>query len=388
MNAEASALTARRTPLYEDHRQLGAKFTEFSGWTMPVLYSGIIDEHHNVRNLAGLFDVSHMGEIRVSGEHALPFLQHLTTNDVSRLKVGEAQYSLLLNPDGGVIDDIIIYRLAANDYLLCVNAGNAEKDWNWIQRSNTFGAKLENLSDSYGQLALQGPRAREILSRYLEQPAEEYSVENFRPFTFRIIRHKVRDFGIAEMIVACTGYTGEDGFEIFCPAGATSGLWQELLEVGAASGLKSIGLGARDTLRLEVCYPLHGHELRDDLNALWSAVGWVVKYDKGDFIGRDALVKEKERGLSKKLVGLEVLDRGIVRDGAKLFRTSDGETPDGEVGWVSSGTKTPTVDKAVALAFVPPELSALGTQLLAEVRGKFLKVAVVSRPFYQRNTKS
>lgn len=369
----------KRTPLYERHRSHGAKFTEFGGWDMPVQYTGLVDEHHTVRQAAGLFDVSHMGEVVVSGREAFAFLQYVTSNDISRLSAGEAQYSLLLNEKGGVVDDIIVYKFADDEYFLCVNAANTAKDFAWLTAHNKFDCKVENVSDRYGQIALQGPRSREVLQKLLGLSAGEVAIEAFKPFTFRRIDFSLPSTGKVELIVACTGYTGEDGFEIFVPVRGTVDLWDSLLEAGSHIPVKPAGLGARDTLRLEVCYPLHGHELSDDVSALASGVGWVVKFDKGDFIGKAPLVAEKARADGLKLVGLEVIDRGIVRDGSKLYSLQGAE-----VGWTTSGTKPPTVDKAVALGFVPASLSKLGTELSADVRGKRLAVRVVAKPFFKR----
>ena len=370
----------KKTPLYENHRAAGAKFTEFGGWLMPVTYSGLVDEHHSVRNGAGLFDVSHMGEITVRGPEAFAFLQYVTSNDVSQLRVGTAQYSLLLNPNGGVVDDIIVYKFADDDYFLCVNASNTPKDFAWLTEHNTFNCKVTDESANYSQVALQGPRARDILAKLLKVSRELVAESAFPAFTFQRTNIVLPKMGTTAVIVACTGYTGEDGFEIFAPAAAGPELWEQLLSLGADVPLKPAGLGARDTLRLEVCYPLHGHELSDTVSALSSAVGWVIKFNKGEFVGKEPLLREKAAGVKRRLVGLEVLDRGIIREGAKLF-TADGSR---EIGWVTSGTKPPTVDRAVALGFVPDTLAELGTELKAEVRGKLLAVKVIAKPFYKR----
>ncbi len=360
----------KKTPLYDAHEKHGARFTEFGGWLMPVQYSGLVDEHVTVRTKAGLFDVSHMGEVFVRGPKAVEFLERVTTNNVSRLKDGEAQYSLVLNEKGGVVDDIIIYRLAAAEYLICVNAGNTEKDWAWFQEKNkSIGAELENASAAFGQIALQGPAARAILAAFLGVPAKEVSEASFPAFTFKRVN---------DLIIAATGYTGEDGCEIFCPARETPAVWEKLMKCGEPFGLKPAGLGARDTLRLEACYPLHGHELTDDISPLCSGLGWVVHFDK-DFIGKEALVAEKEKGLPYRLVGLEVAERGIIRGETKLF---DGN--DEECGWVASGTMTPTLNKAVGLGFVRPKYAAVDTELKAQVRERFLKVRVIKKPFYKR----
>ena len=375
-----SKTEGKKTPLYENHKAAGAKFTEFGCWLMPVTYSGLVDEHHSVRNGAGLFDVSHMGEITVRGPEAAAFLQYITSNDISKLTVGAAQYSLLLNPDGGVVDDIIVYKFADDDYFLCVNASNTPKDFAWLTKHNRFNCKVTDESADYSQVALQGPRSREILAKLLKVDAKSIAVEQFPAFTFRRTTISLPSQGETKVIVACTGYTGEDGFEIFAPAAAGPSLWETLLELGRDVPLKPAGLGARDTLRLEVCYPLHGHELSDTVSALSSGVGWVIKFNKGDFVGKEPLEREKATGVKRRLVGLEVTDRGIIREGAKLF-TADGQS---EIGWVTSGTKPPTVDRAVALGFVPENLSALDTELKAEVRGKLLAVKVIAKPFYKR----
>ena len=376
-----SEATIRRTPLYDVHKEAGARFTEFGGWEMPVQYSGVIDEHNTVRRAAGLFDVSHMGEISVRGPQAFTFLQHAVTNDLSRLHPGEAQYSLLLNEQGGVVDDIIVYQFAADDYFLCVNAANAEKDFQWLNKNKIKDVLVENLSGSYAQLALQGPRAREIIALIPGLDKLDYALAAFPSFTFR--RSSVSLAGKSEpVIVASTGYTGEDGFEIFCPPKAVQALWEALMKAGASFGIKPIGLGARDTLRLEACYPLHGHELRDDLPAVGCGVDWVIKLRKPNFIGREALLERIEEGIGYQLIGFEVADAGIVRGDTLLY------DEDKQVGWTSSGTKTPTLNKAIGLGFVEPGLSAVGTVLQADVRGRRVSVRVIPRPFYKKGSAS
>jgi len=384
MSAEPNTQAeSKRTPLYEEHKKLSARFTEFGGWTMPVSYSGVIDEHQTVRTAAGLFDVSHMGEIFVRGPKASEFLEHVSTNKLASLENGRAQYSLLLNEEGGVIDDIIIYRFSSENFLICVNAGNSEIDWQWLQKCNkAYGAELENASPRFGQVALQGPKARAILSKSLHKDPARFSPEAFPAFSFREEHFPLGSGKESTVIVACTGYTGEDGFELFCPADATPAIWQVLLSAGGAEGLKPAGLGARDSLRLEACYPLHGHELSPKMNPLSSGLAWVIDLGK-NFIGKAAVLKAKEDGLAHRLVGLEVVDPGIVREGAELF-SEDGE----KIGWVTSGTKPPTVNKSVALAFVRPSCAGLGTPLKADVRGKLLRVLVIKKPFYKRQAEA
>lgn len=351
---------------------------------MPLQYSGLVDEHLTVRQKVGIFDVSHMGEIAVRGPQALSFLQYLTGNDVSRLESGLAQYSLLLNPMGGVVDDMIIYHMNKEDYFLCVNAGTTEKDFRWIKDHSPKGVEIENLSSDYAQLALQGPHAGAVLAEVLRWKQEELSPSKFPFFTFcfhdavhRLNLESVNNEK-SKLMIARTGYTGEDGFEIFCPTALAPDLWDLFLDVGSGHGLKPAGLGARDTLRLEACFPLYGHELGDELPAIGCGVSWTIKFDKGDFIGREALLKLKETGVSKKLVGLEVLDRGIIREGTKLQKAGV------DIGWVSSGTKTPTLNKAIGLAFVNIEEALLGNEFFAVVRDKNLLVKIVPMPFYQR----
>jgi aminomethyltransferase len=322
-----------------------------------------------------------MGEITVTGPNAFDYLQFVTSNDVSKLSPGKAQYSLLLNEGGGVVDDIIVYMRGENDYFICVNAANTDKDYKWLcEQNHKHNADVKNVSADYGQIAIQGPKAVEILAAVAGCDAAKYSVENFANFTFRDETFEI-DGESFEVITARTGYTGEDGFEVFCPAAKAAVLWDALIAAGEPKGLKPCGLGARDSLRLEVCYPLHGHELGDEISALSSGVGWVVKLKKGEFIGREALQAEKDAGLKRKLVGLEVLDRGIVREECKLYNDAGDE-----VGWTTSGTKPPSINKAVALGFVPTEMAANDTELFAEVRGRKLKVKVIPKPFYKKSS--
>ena len=365
--------TLKRTPLYGCHQQAGAKFVGFGGWEMPVQYSGVIEEHRTVRSAVGLFDVSHMGEIFVSGPKAFEFLQDVSANDLSKTKPGRAQYSLLLNEQGGVVDDIIIYQLAAEYYLVCVNASNTDKDYEWLTKHNRAGAKIVNRSSEYAQLAVQGPHAAGLLEALLETEESAFSQANFANFAVR-----VENFGAVELIIARTGYTGEDGFEIFFSADAAALLWDAFLEIGVHFGIKPIGLAARDTLRLEAALPLYGHELRDDIPVLAGTMGWAVKADKPEFVGRDAVLVQKESGCSQKLVGFEVVERGIARDGMKIFA---GER---EIGWVASGTFGPTVERAVGTAYVASEFAVLDTEISADIRGKLTKIKVVKMPFYKR----
>lgn len=362
----------KRTPLYARHVELGGKMVPFAGWELPVQYkAGIIAEHHAVRQAAGLFDVSHMGEVIVQGAEALALLQSLTCNDISVLENGRAQYNALTTPQGGVVDDIIVYRQNAERFFVCVNASNTERDFQWIVTHNETSAGVENVSARYGQIALQGPRAEEIMRRL--SGGEE--VANLAYFSFI----ETTLCGISGVVAARTGYTGEDGFELFVPVDSTARLWDGVLESGAPLGLIPAGLGARDSLRLEAAYPLHGHELSEEISAIESGLGWVVKPDKGEFLGRERLAREKREGAARALVGFFVQGAGIARHGA-VVRAPSGEI----IGQVTSGTKTPTVNRALGLALVDRRFSALGSKIVIEVRGEPLEAEVVKKPFYKR----
>ena len=360
----------KRTPLFDEHVRLGGKMVEFAGWEMPVQYAGVIAEHANVRERVGLFDVSHMGEIWVSGPQAEAALEYLTCNRVSGLYDGKAQYSAILNDEGGVIDDIIIYRFNKELFLLCVNASNADKDFEWLKSRNPTDVRITNASAEYGQIAVQGPRALELLAPLVKGG----DLGSLKPFHFvesELLGSKV--------IIARTGYTGEDGVEIFVKSDRTADLWRLLLEHGASYGVMPCGLGARDSLRLEAAYPLHGHELSEDVPALESGLGWIIKFDKGDFIGRAALEKIKASGPARKLVGLVLDEPGIARQGDTL------QVNGAEVGVVTSGTKTPTVNKALGMAFIASELAKPDTQVSVVVRGRPIAGHLISLPFYKRS---
>lgn len=371
MRVEAPGLARRlkRTPLYSIHRRLGAKMVEFAGWEMPVRYRGVIEEHLAVRKRAGLFDVSHMGEIEVRGARALDSCQRLTANDLSKLRVGQAQYNLLLNEQGGVVDDCVVYRLGADHLFFCVNAANADKDFRWIRERAGGDAEAENTSSRYVQLALQGPRAEEVL-----RGLTSLRLEEIKPFYFSF-----GEVASVRCLVARTGYTGEDGFELFCDADQGAQLWLSLLEAGRGLGLEPCGLGARDTLRLERALPLYGHELDEETTPLEAGLEWVVKFAKGPFLGREALLKQREEGISRKLVGIEMVEPGIARGGYRIFKAGN------PIGQVTSGTKSPTLGKAIALAYVPATEGIAGNRLEVEIRGRRVQARVVSLPFYRRN---
>ena len=358
----------RRTALFDLHRAAGARFVEFGGWEMPVQYRGVLAEHAAVRERAGLFDVSHMGEIEVSGPGALALCQEVATNDASRLDVGRALYSPWCDESGGTIDDTILYRLGPERWMFCVNASNAETCSDWIsgRARGRAGVEVRDLSAATGLLALQGPAASQIIGRLGGAELAELP-------RFSVVPAKVA--GI-DCIAARTGYTGEDGFELFVPVEHSSGLWRALLDAGGPLGLEPIGLGARDTLRLEAALPLYGHELGCDISPLEAGLAWAVKLDKGPFCGRDALAREQAAGSSRRLVGLRLLDAGIARAEHPVFA---GDEP---VGVVTSGTKSPTLGSSIALALVQRE--AVDAALSVEVRGRRLKAEKVALPFYRR----
>ncbi len=363
----------KRTPLYDRHREAGAKIVDFAGWEMPVQYAGVIEEHRAVRTAAGLFDVSHMGEVRVRGAGAEAFLQRLTPNDVSRLVPGRAHYSGLLTDRATYVDDILIYRLAADDFLVVVNASNAGRDFEWIaahaagDEGGEVAGDVEVIdeSDRYALLALQGPKALETLAPLASRDVSGLKYYGFAEGTVA---------GVPALI-SRTGYTGEDGFELYLPPEDAPEVWRRLVEAGAVPA----GLGARDTLRLEAAMALYGHEIDDTTTPFEAGLNWVVKLDKGEFLGRDALAAQKAAGIPRKLVGFEVRGRGIARQGHPVV--SEG----GIVGAVTSGTWSPTFEKALGLAYVPPEMAAPGTPLAIEVRGKALPAVVVETPFYKRS---
>ncbi|MDQ3799368.1 MAG: glycine cleavage system aminomethyltransferase GcvT [Acidobacteriota bacterium] len=363
----------KKTPLNEAHRRLGGKMVEFGGWDMPVQYSaGVIEEHLRTRNAAGLFDVSHMGEIWVEGADAIEFVNRLTTNDVTKLVDGQAQYSALTNETGGVVDDLLVYRFDFDKLLLVVNASTTDKDWDWIaSHKKDEIVTLTNASKDYCQIAVQGRDAIKILRNLTDTELSDIKYYHFTT-------GKVDG---VDAIISRTGYTGEDGFEIYAASEYAVQIWNSLLEwgrYGEADGILPCGLAARNTLRLEAAMSLYGHELGDDISPLEAGLGWICKLKKGEFIGREALVKQKEEGLKRKLVGFEVTDRGIARDGYDVY--IDGE----KAGVVSSGSPAPYLKKNIGLAFVPAEFANVGQEIKIDVRGKHLSAQIVPTPFYKR----
>jgi glycine cleavage system T protein (aminomethyltransferase) len=369
--------TVRKTALNAVHRKLGAKMVEFNGWDMPVEYSGIIAEHMAVRTGVGVFDVSHMGDIRLAGRDALAAVQHISMNDASRLAIGQAQYSALLYPQGTFVDDVIVHRLGKEEYLLVINAGTREKDFNWV-RENTrqFDCAVENLSDDFTQIAVQGPRGMDTVQKLTDT---NLSAVKF----YWVTRGTI--CGLKDILIARTGYTGEDGFEIYVPndEGTSAHVWNEVLEAGKEIGILPCGLGARNTLRLESKLPLYGHEISDTIDVWEAGLDRFCKMEKPEFVGREALEKAKVSGPKRTLVGLEMVERGIARDGYRILTTS-GE----RAGYVTSGSYAPFLKKNIALGYVPLELSALATEVRVEIRGQGVKARVVPSPFYKRPKKN
>ncbi len=340
----------------------------FGGWDLPVSYSGVLKEHQAVRNQAGLFDVSHMGEIWVEGSDAQSYLQYLTCNDLSLAQNGQCQYNILMNEKGGAIDDIIVNKFDDQHFLVCVNASNADKDWEWFQKqAPKFKVKIENKSQDYALIALQGPLAEKILLPFCSQ------VSSLKTF------HFCEDlFEGKKILIARTGYTGEDGFEIYCHPEVAPFIWNSLLEKGYPLGLLPCGLGARDTLRLEMAYPLYGHELSDELGPLEADLGWVIKINKGNFIGKEALVSKKEKGVSPKRIALIMHEDGIARAEYPIF------WGDEKVGWVASGTYSPSLDKNIACGYVRSDIIKTGNEISVEIRGKKKLAKIVAMPFYKK----
>ena len=358
---------ALRTPLYEAHVAAGARMVEFAGWDMPVQYAGILAEHEAVRERAGLFDVSHMGEVVFRGPKALEALSRVFTNDVGKVVDGQAQYGCLCRESGGIVDDVVVYRRGAEDVLVCVNAGNRKKDFEWLA-GHAGGADVKNESDDWAQLALQGPLAAQLLQRLTKVNLSQMRSYRFAPGEVAGI----------PCLVARTGYTGEDGFELFCESARGPALWDALLEAGKPEKIQPAGLGARDSLRLEMAYRLYGSDMDDSTTPLEAGLAWVVKLDKGEFVGREALLRQREQGLARKLVGFTLTDPGIPRHGYPVLQ--DGR----KVGDVTSGTKSPSLGTSVGLAYVPTALAAEGSTFAVEIRGRPAAARVVKTPFYVR----
>jgi len=374
------ALAIRKTALNSVHRQMGAKMVDFNGWDMPVEYpssGGIVAEHNAVRQGVGIFDVSHMGDIRLVGPEALAAVQHISINDASRLAIGQAQYSAMLYPNGTFVDDVIVHRLGEDEYFIVINAGTREKDFNWV-RDNTrdFDCKVEHLSDDFTQIAIQGPKAVDLLQKLTD--ADLSSLKFYWATRGTVC-------SLENTLIARTGYSGEDGFEIYIPSDESTSarVWNEILAAGRDIGIAACGLGARNTLRLEAKLPLYGHEISDTLNVWEAGLDRFCKIEKDNFIGKEALKNLKAAGLKKTLVGLEMTGRGIARDGYKVL-DSGGK----EIGYVTSGSPAPFLKRNIALAYVPPDFSPIGTSLQVEIRGQGVAAQVVETPFYKRPRKT
>lgn len=356
-----------RTPLHESHVRAKARLVEFAGWEMPVQYAGILEEHEAVRTRVGLFDVSHMGEVVFRGPKALEALQRAFTNDLSKAQDGQAQYGCLCRDSGGIVDDVVVYRRSAEDLLVCVNAANRQKDFEWLA-AHAGGADVKNESDDWAQLALQGPLAAQVLQR----------LTTVNLSAMRSYRFATGEVAGVPSLVARTGYTGEDGFEVFCPSSQGTRVWDALLEAGGPEKIQPCGLGARDSLRLEMAYRLYGSDMDDATTPLEAGLAWVVKLEKGDFVGRRALLEQKEAGVPRKLVGFTLTDPGIPRHGYRVLQ--DGR----KVGEVTSGTKSPSLGIPIGLAYVPTALAAEGSVFHVEIRGRAAAARVVKTPFYTR----
>jgi aminomethyltransferase len=368
MSAPATAPAAlKRTPLYALHRSLSARMVDFGGWEMPVQYAGILEEHRAVRERVGLFDVSHMGELRVAGGDALSSVQALTPNDVAKLSDGRIHYTAFLTDKGTFVDDLLVYRKAADEYLLVVNAGNTDKDYAWAKERARGDVSVENHSDQYALIAVQGPKAAGLLAR-VSQPDP-----GGLPY-YGFLEGKVAGF---PALVSRTGYTGEDGFEVYCRPEDAEAIFRRLLDEGQPEGVMPCGLGARDTLRLEAKMALYGNDIDETVTAYEADLGWIVKMGKGDFVGRDALAAQKAAGVPRKLVGFEMVERGIARHGYPA-KTAAGE------GVVTSGTHSPTLGKPIGLALLPTAASSVGTELQVDIRGRGAAARVVPTPFYKR----
>jgi len=356
----------KTTALTHIHSALGAKMVEFSGYNMPVSYSGIQDEHHTVRNAVGMFDVSHMGEFIVRGKGALELIQYVTSNDAAKLTNGKAQYSCLPNDKGGIVDDLLVYKIADEEYLLVVNASNMEKDWNWINSHNTFDAQLEDISDKTSLLAIQGPKAVETL-----QQLTSVNLASIPYYSFTIGEFA----GENNIIISNTGYTGAGGFELYIPNASAEKIWAAIIEAGQAHGIKPIGLGARDTLRLEKGFCLYGNDINDTTSPIEAGLGWITKFTK-NFVNRAAIEQQKHEGVSRKLVGFEMLERGIPRH--------DYEVVDDEanvIGKVTSGTQSPSLNKAIGLAYVKTDFVQPGSEIYISIRNIPVSAVVVKLPF-------
>jgi aminomethyltransferase len=359
----------KTTPFTHLHAQAGARLIDFGGWNMPVQYSGVLEEHHTVRTAVGLFDVSHMGEVVVTGPQAVDYVQNLITNDINACAVNQAQYSAMCLPHGGIVDDLVIYRRGERDFLFCVNASNTDKDFAWMQQAAAgFDVSVENHSARYAQLALQGPKAEATLSALTRVALPEVTYYHFT----------TGEAAGAPMIIARTGYTGEDGFELFFDPSHAGSVWNAILEAGRPHGIRPIGLGARDTLRLEMKYALYGNDIDETTTPLEAGLGWVVKLNKDRFIGKQALLEQKEKGVSRRLIGFELTERNVPRHGYRAMDES-GQP----IGTVTSGAISPSLSKPIGMAYLPLDRTTPGSRFAVEIRQKPVPAVVVKTPFYK-----
>ncbi len=366
---EEVATELKNTALNDVHIKLGAKMVPFAGYNMPVSYEGINAEHETVRRGVGVFDVSHMGEFILKGSDALDLIQRVTSNDASKLFDGKVQYSCLPNDSGGIVDDLLVYRIDEKTYMLVVNASNIEKDWNWIMKHNTKNVEMHNISDKTSLLADQGPKAAEVL-----QPLTEMDLKSMEYYTFK----KGTFAGVENVLVSATGYTGAGGFEIYFENGAAEKIWNAIFESGKSAGIKPIGLGARDTLRLEMGFCLYGNDIDDTTSPIEAGLGWITRFTK-EFTNSKALLSQKEMGVTRKLTGFEMVDRGIPRHHYEIFNEK-GEN----IGFVTSGTQSPSLQKAIGMGYVQTPYSKEGAEIFIHVRDKHLKAKVVKIPFYKQ----
>jgi len=359
----------KNTALTLVHERLGAKMVPFAGYNMPVSYEGVNAEHETVRNAVGVFDVSHMGEFLISGINALALIQKVTSNDAETLEIGKAQYSCLPNNEGGIVDDLIVYKIADNHYMLVVNASNIEKDWNWISSHNDFGAEMKNVSEDYSLLAIQGPKAVEAMQ----------SLTSIDLASIKYYHFEVADFaGIENVVISATGYTGSGGFEIYCKNSEVESIWNAVFEAGKAFGIKPVGLAARDTLRLEMGFCLYGNDINDTTSPIEAGLGWITKFTK-EFTNSINLKAQKEAGVSRKLIGFELIERGIPRHDYEIVDV-DGNN----IGIVTSGTQSPSLGKAIGMGYVKTEFTALDSEIFILIRDKKIAAKVVKMPFYKK----
>jgi aminomethyltransferase len=361
----------KRTAFFEIHKEAGARIITFAGYEMPVEYTGIIDEHLTVRNAVGVFDVSHMGEIWVSGPSSVPFLQKVTTNDINALYDGRVQYSCFPNGKGGIVDDLLVYRISYDRYLLVVNAANTQKDWDWLNSQNKEGAVLENASDSISQLAIQGPSSINTL-----QPLTSEDLSEIKYYTFRIGEFA----GVPDVIISATGYTGSGGFELYFPDRYAEPVWNKIMQSGMEYGIKPIGLAARDTLRLEMGYCLYGNDIDDTTSPIEAGLGWITKFNEGkNFIDRELLLRQKQEGVARKLTAFRMIDRGIPRHHYPIA-----DSKGNRIGEVTSGTMSPVLNAGIGMGYISASMTRFGTEIFIEIRNRLLKAVVVQLPFYRK----